>query len=186
MSLAFSGLQEFDLAKNSDSLSASLTSLTEGLKIKKLTAVLACHHLFRRRGAKLWLEEVGRCCDLSITLHLSSEPTKPYMQESGGVWLYRRDFYRAGYLLFALAHEGAHFLLMRGEGYQALKELDAQYPKDAPDREMNSPLEYCANLLTLILLEKCLASAKGRGRRQTIQWCITRLKEQARFERGDK
>ena len=151
--------------------------MTEGLNFKKLSAVLAWNHLLRRPAAKRWFREVGRVCKKQIRLIISRKSIRPYMQESGGVWLYQRDFFRAGYLFFASAHEAAHFLLMRDQDYGALKALDKEYPPDKKDRQMNSPLEYCANLLTLTLFEKCLKVTKGR-RRQKILWCIARFKEQ--------
>ena len=175
MSFPFHTLQEFTAAQENDGIFSEIEGLIEGLNVKKLVALLGSNRALRRVYVKRWFGEVGRLCNQKIKLKISRTPVKPYMTESGEVGLSRTDFKRTSYLFFASAHEAAHFLLMRDGEYDVLKALDREYPKD----EMRSPIEYCANLLTLALFERCLNAEKREGRRQKISWCIEQLKLQS-------
>lgn len=176
MSLPFSTLEEFLKKRDGGELLSAFT--LPAADYLKLCRVLAGTPLCRYIAVKRWFKEVGRLCGVKIKLKVSFSPQKPYMTEGGRLGLYYKDFFRPGYLFFAVAHETAHFLLMRGGGYRLLKEIDGQYPAENGDGPLRSPLEYCANAITLALFKRCGELEKNARKRRLTELCAGRLEEQ--------
>ena len=77
------------------------------------------------------------------------------------------------------AHETAHFVLMRDENYASIKALDRE-SKAIYGREskMKSPIELCANLIALKILERCKNVERNRKKQKKIKLCIKTLEKQ--------
>ena len=176
MSFPFQTLSEFIAARQNNLITFSDWNADE-LRYEKLLGVLKKTTLGRYFALKRWLKEVAKYCNKRIKLKLHRSLACPYMRESGEIGLGVRDFKRGGYLFFAIAHETAHFILMRQEDYGTLKSLDGQYPESG-DKKMLSPVEYCANRITLKLFERCAALTKKAKEKEVILRCIDSLKGQ--------
>lgn len=161
MSLPFKTLQEFLSARDkSEIVLFDVCGLLDEINFKNLVAVFTKNSFVRIVCVKKWIKELGRFCGIKIKLKISLLTHRPYMRESGEICLSYKDLGRPSYSFFAIAHETAHFILMCDSDYELLKVLDMEYPVDAKDRDLRSPIEYCANLVTLMILERCLAVVK--------------------------
>lgn len=128
----------------------------EGLDLTFLTAVAKAKTVAVRRFTTwLWLRVLQKKYGkVNVTL---TKQTTPYMTDDGVIYLPEGDLAHPKRFFMALTHESAHLLLSKQDGYQKLKELDLLYT--AEDSAMRSPLEYCANALTLAMLCRCHALA---------------------------
>ena len=178
MSLKFTSLEEFIAARDNNEITLSeFSEILDKLNFKKLVAVLTKLPVNRFIAVKKWIKEVGRLCGTKIRLKISRASHKPYMLESGEIVITKKDFLSSGYCFFAMAHETAHFLLTLGDDYSILKSLDGEYPKDT-DGYLRSPVEYCANILTLMIFERCIPEAPKDRLKKKIEKFSSSLKEQ--------
>ena len=94
-----------------------------------------------------------------------------FRSEGGEVCLSLKDLLNPSYSFFAISHESAHFILARDEDYGLLKSLERQLAGE------NSPLEYCANIITLMIFERCISALKKDKHRQKVAAFIQSLKD---------
>ena len=135
--------------------------------------------MIRKFKIRQWLKELGRVTNTPIELSVVKDEVTPYMREDGLICFCKKDILRADRLFMLLAHEAAHFILMQDKNYGAIKELDSVY-KSQPQREqkMHSPIEFCANVITLMILERCKNAERWRKTQEKIEICIKSLKKQ--------
>ena len=176
----FRNLTEYQalcLAERLDSAAAE--AVLDGLRLEKLCAVLGSFALLTRLRVNRWLKELSKASPVAVTLRLESEEITPYMQESGVLCFGKKDLSRKEKLFMLLAHESAHFLLMGDERYPLLKEIDGEYKAlFGRDHRMHSPVEECANLLTLLILSRCRGIKMSQNSRKIVERCIKTLKKQ--------
>ena len=157
----------------------SVDAILEKINAKKLVAVLASHKFFRKIFIKKWIKEVEKALGISISLQIVKDEITPFMQESGALVFSRKDIARRERIFMLLAHEVAHFILAEDERYETLKILDKQYRIDEKERaKMLSPIEYCANLITLKLFFRCKMATKRAKLHTIIQQLALSLKKQ--------
>lgn len=178
MSLPFKTLQEFTNARDKREIVLSdFCGLLDKLNFKKLVAVLTRNLFIRIKSLKNWIREVGQLCGIKIKLKISLSAHRPYMTEKGDIGLWYGDLFKTNDLFFAIVHESAHFILTCNEAYALLKVLDKEYPSDAGDRQLRSPIEYCANVVTLMILERCLTCVKKERHKARILHYLNYLQE---------
>lgn len=184
MSLPFKSLPEFIEARDGNKIALyDFCGLIDEFDFNKLISVLAKNFFLRIIAVKKWFKEVEKLCNIKIKLKISFKSHKPYMRESGEVGLSFKDLLKPSYLLLAIAHETAHFILTCDGDYPLLKLIDGEYPSDAKDCDLRSPIEYCANDITLTILEKCALVAKKDKHKKKILRFIDNLKKQSAIER---
>lgn len=162
---------------------SSFYETTDGLLTRldcgKLNRILKSNYLCRRIYVNEWLKEIERVLEIRVKLKLVGEGITPYMEESGVICFSRKDLYRRERLFMLLSHEAAHFILMRLEHYRELKASDTEYRRlNCDNARMNAPIEYFANVITLMLLEKCYLAEKNLKRQKSIEQLIISLKKQ--------
>ena len=180
MTKDFQNLEEFEALRDDEKIdTASVDEILNRLCFKKLNGTLSRFVLIRRLRLIQWLKELGKITGTPPKLSLTREETTPYMQEGGLISFCKKDVLRADRLFMLLAHETAHFILMQDESYGRLKMINADYAK-MPWREqkMHSPIELCANIITVMILERCKNVEKGRKCREKIEICVKSLKKQ--------
>ena len=129
---------------------------------------------FRAAKSRKWLRSVGDVLGRKIGLKVTLSKERPYMTEGGIVSVGIGTVKRPSVLLFALAHEAAHFILLSDEDYPNLKALEGEYCEKFDDARMRSPIEYAANLVTLDIFRRCMAAA-GEGPRETVSRLLGEL-----------
>lgn len=174
MSLTFQSLQEFLQARDKGEIDLSdFNVLLDKLDFKKLVALFSKNFFIRLANLKKWIRQVGRVCGIKIKLKTSLSAHRPYMLEGGVIGLSFKDLLKPSYSFFAIAHETAHFILMCNDGYAKLKAFDREYHNNT---ELNSPIEYCANIITLTIFERCICVTQKVKRREKIAEYINSLK----------
>ncbi len=176
----YNTLAEFEALSDDQKIDhGAAQAALDRLNFKKLCGVLSRYGLVRRLCARLWIGEIGKITGQPIKLRLTREEITPYMQEDGVIGFCSKDLDRTERLLMLLAHETAHFILMQDKDYALLQNIDREY-KAMPDREqaMHSPIEWCANIITLNILSRCLQVEKSQKRQQIIEICKTSLNKQ--------
>ena len=172
MSLPFKTLPEFIKARENGEINLSdSAALLDKLNFEKLASALTKKSPFGIISVKKWLKEVGRLCGIKIKLKASLSAHKPYMTEGGEVCLSLKDLLNPSYSFFAISHESAHFILTCDEDYGLLKSLERQ------SSGTDSPLEYCADIITLMIFERCISVLKKDKHRQKVASFIQSLKE---------
>ncbi len=177
MSLPFTTLQEFIQARDSGKITLSdFDGVLDKYDFKKLIPVFTPITLVRLIYLKKWLKEVARISGVKIRLKMSLSAHRPYMTEGGEVGLSVKDFLKPSYCFFAIAHETAHFILQLGGEYGLIKSIDAQYSQGAGDGNLRSPTEYCANIITIMIFNRCLAVTKKERYKKKLSAFIAVLK----------
>lgn len=141
-------------------------AVLDSLNYEYLGGVLSAILPVRLMSAVKFLRDAGRKCGVGIELKLSLSSHLPYMTESGLVCMSFRDFFRSKTACAALAHEVSHFILMTDPCYPRLKALDGEYCALYSDGALRSPIEYCANMLTAAIVQRCAAVLKKESRRK--------------------
>ncbi|MCM1438917.1 MAG: hypothetical protein NC131_06865 [Roseburia sp.] len=178
MSFPFDSAAEFVFLRDGRGINLNgFGGVLDKLDAYKLSAVLIRNPFLRRIAVLKWLKEVSRVCGFEVKLKVLKAEAKPYMTEGGEVCLCRSHLKKAGYTFFALAHETAHFVLMTDPDYKLLKQIDGEYPENSADANLRSPLEYCANILTLALMQRCAAVEKRAARKEKIEKFTDALKK---------
>lgn len=176
----FDNLTEFEKLSDCDKIdSEAVENIVSLLDVKKLTSVLSCHFLLRRGAVKKWIKEVEDKVGQQITLSIVRKEVVPYMQEDGLLCFSCKDIVRRERLFMLLCHETAHFILMRDSEYESLKRVDSEYLLEGKQRaKMLSPVEYCANLITLKILKRCVEVIKSQKNKAVILQITDSLKKQ--------
>ena len=157
----------------------AVNAALDKLRFGGLTAALSSSVIIRRLGLHRWLRELSKITETPVKLRTTDEQITPHMQESGVICFCEKDIYRPQKLFMILAHEAAHFILMRDSNYGLIKKLDGEYrPTSVEDQKMRSPVELCANIITLLILNRSRESEKRQNKQRKIEDCIKTLKKQ--------
>ena len=176
----FQSLAEFEALKDQEKIDLGIAeTMLDRLCVTRLTAVLTRFTWLRKCYIRRWVNEIKKISGRDVKLHLTCEEITPYMLEEGVICFSKKDVYRVKKLLMLLAHETAHFVLMRDPNYEMIKQIDCEY-KAMPWREqtMHSPVEYCANLVTIMILTRCQLVEKDQNKKEIIQDCVISLNKQ--------
>ena len=176
----FKTLEEFEALQGDEKIDLAATNdALDKLSFKVLNGALSRFVLVRKIRLNQWLKEMQSISGTPIRLRLTKEETTPYMQEDGLISFCKRDVLRADRLFMILAHETAHFILMRDNSYDTLKRINREYTLSHQNLgAMCSPIELCANLITLMILERCKRVEKSQKKQKNIEICIKSLKKQ--------
>lgn len=180
MTKSYRTLAEFEALPNDKKINRkAIDAILDRLCYNQLCGVLSRFAVIRILSVRQWLTALGRITGRKISLRTENEEITPYMSEAGVVCFCKRDLYHIDRLFMIAAHESAHFILMQDENYALLKKINGEY-LSIPEREkkMNSPIELCANIITLEILERCKKTEKSRKKQQKIEICIKTLKKQ--------
>ena len=180
MATQFQGLAEFEALPIEEKIDLdNAKALLDRLCFRKLNALLSKITLLRALGMRRWVKELSKVTSLPVTLHLTKEKITPYMQEDGKIFLSKKEIFHIDKLFMIFAHETAHFILIEDKSYAMIKEADNEYRR-IPDREqrMTSPIELSANVITLMILERCKTVEKRAKRLEIIANCQKTLENQ--------
>jgi hypothetical protein len=158
---------------------SGVRKILDALDFRKLNAVLISHKFFRKIFIDKWLNHAQKVLKISIKTELVKEEIVPFMKESGVLCFSKRDIARKEKTFVLLAHEIAHFIIMKDERYDEIRRFDIEYKENGFERSnMLSPIEYCANLVTLMILSRCENAMKSKKNRRIIQELVCSLKKQ--------
>ena len=180
MTKRFQDPTEFEAIPVEEKIDFDATNaLLDRLCFPKLNALLSKITIVRIWAMRRWVKELSRLTSLSVTLNFTKEIITPYMQESGKIFLSKKEIFHIDKLFMIFAHETAHFILMQDKSYGMIKEADNEYRR-IPGREqrMTSPIEICANVITLMILERCKTVEKSAKRLEIIGNCQKTLENQ--------
>ncbi len=179
MTKGFETLEEYQALRDNEKIDLqAIAPVMDRLSYGKLNGVLSVPPLFAKIQCRRWQRELEKVLGAEITLHMTEEEIVPYMREDGVLCFCKKDLKRREKLFMLLAHESAHFILMRDKNYGQLKKVDTVY-RAVSGREckMHSPVEECANLVTLLILDRCKQGARKKTQK-IIERCIKSLKNQ--------
>ena len=176
----FQNLAEFQALCDDQLLDlAAVEAILARLCTKRLTGVLTDLIPVRKIRIRQWIRELQKITGRPVLLQLTREETTPYMHEDGVICFCKKDVYRADKLFMLLAHETAHFVLMQDARYALIKQIDADYCSCTQQKSsMHSPIERCANLITLVILTRCMRVERNQKRLHRIEICIESLRKQ--------
>ena len=176
----FQNIAEFEQLPDDEKIDFYfIENLLDKLCIKKLPRVLTRFVLIRKLQIKKWIKEVSKITPNPIKLYITQEEIIPYMKEEGVISFCKKDIYRVDKIFMILAHETAHFILMQDKNYESIKKVDKEYTQMLGHKEkMNSPIEYCANLITLMILQRCKFVEKKPKMKEKIGKCMKKLSNQ--------
>ncbi len=180
MKKAFQSLEEFEALRDEEKIDVTATRcMLDSLSFQTLVGMLSYFTALRQLRIRQWGKELRKITGQPIKIRMTREEITPYMQEDGVICFCKKDVHRVDRLFMLFAHETAHFILMQDKNYATIKKLDGVYTT-LPEREqkMNSPIERCANLITLMILERCKGVEKGRRKTEKIERCIKTLQKQ--------
>ena len=180
MTKGFETLEEYQALPDDEKIDLqAVNAVLDGLPFSQLKGILSDFAPFPKLRCDRWLKELEKALDRKIALQMTEEEIIPYMREDGVLCFCKKDLHRKEKLFMLLAHESAHFILMGDEGYHRLKRVDSAY-RAHPDREcnMHSPIEECANLITLLILDRCKHCEKRKKTQKILEKCIISLEKQ--------
>lgn len=180
MTKGFETLEEYQALQGHEKIDLqAVNAVLDRLSFGRLNAVLFALSPFVKLQCRRWLKELEKGIGRKITLEMTKEEITPYMREDGVLCFCRKELRRREKLFMILAHESAHFLLMGDGRYGQLKKVDSAY-RAVPGREckMHAPVEECANLITLLILDRCKGVARGKKVQEILERCIKTLKKQ--------
>ena len=176
----FQNLEEFEALSDHEILDfEAIDTVLDQLGLKRLTGVWTSFIPLRKIRVKQWIGELRKLTGHPVSLQLTREEITPYMHEDGVICFCKKDIYRVDKLFMLLAHETAHFVLMKDARYALIKQVDAAYnsrPQQASS--MHAPIERCANLITLELLARCMLVEQNQKTLRSMQLCAESLRKQ--------
>ena len=180
MMRGFDCLAEFEALRNDEKADMKAAeAILDRLCFQKMNLMLSGLAPIRMLGIRLWINELNKIGNGPITLRTTDKEITPYMHEDGVICLCKKDVHRVERLLMIFAHETAHFVLMRDENYASIKAVDRESEAIyGCENKMKSPVELCANLITLKILERCQNAEKCIKKQKKIKSCIKTLEKQ--------